>query len=185
MSEEEYLSILLKAWDNVLYHYKKFGDWDGYLHRREEDLRSLLFSKIFELFEDEKIPLLNIQTETRLPRKRLDIALGEREPFSIGIEIKRNKSVFDLGKLEEFMNQEKIKYGAFIAIVRLLDDMQNKIPFESSPYYLEIKNKYDITKDREQSNNFIIVTTIDKSDSEQHINWDALLIILRNIPKKI
>lgn len=54
-------------------HYDKLGITGGYAHQKEEDLRCLLFSKIFQLLEKKEMPLLDISTEVKLPKKRIDI----------------------------------------------------------------------------------------------------------------
>jgi hypothetical protein len=53
--------------------------------------------------------LLDISTEVKLPKKRIDILLSnEASNFALGVEIKRKREIDDLGKLGTFMDEEKI-----------------------------------------------------------------------------
>ena len=105
-SEIEYVEILQEAWNNLLEYYEKPLEKSGYIHDREEDLRSLLFCKIFNLLEERGIPftfstergilLPTISTEVNLrSNTRLDILLRKSEDSALGVEIKINMAIED------------------------------------------------------------------------------------------
>jgi hypothetical protein len=174
-TEEIYVSILVEVWNDLLVHYDKLGITGGYAHQKEEDLRCLLFSKIFQLLEKKEMPLLDISTEVKLPKKRIDILLSnEASNFALGVEIKRKREIDDLGKLGTFMDEEKISIGAFVTFV---NRSKNK-PFQESPIYQKIKATYAISDKDNGVNNFIVSKNIRNIDLK--INWAAVLIVMRH-----
>ena len=196
--EIEYVEILQESWNNLLEYYEKPLEKSGYIHDREEDLRSLLFCKIFNLLEERGIPLNfstergpfpTISTEVRMrSNTRLDILLRRSEDSALGVEIKRNMAIEnDLEKLKNFMMKKLITIGAFTTIVKRSQNLKTRemTPFVDTPDYHKVKILYDISENDNGSNNFITTKHIDRYIMEgtpnmRHIDWDGVLIILRN-----
>lgn len=172
----EQIEIIHEAWNSLLDDYQKLGLPGGYIHMREEDLRSFLFCKIIELLRKQKLFLLDLHADIPLPRKRADIVLGlSDEAWHIGVEIKTRRQPKpireDLEKLQIFMKDKQIEAGVFLAIFEHSWNMRECF----SHWGFDVEFKLE-ERDR-GNNNFTEWRRL--TIEERNIDYDALFLVLR------
>lgn len=168
-----------KAWNEFLDDVEKLGERGGFLHSREEDMRSYLFCKLVDILNREKMWLIDLRTELRIERKRLDLALGiNNKKCSLGVEVKPNITKTpvneDLNKLKIFLKKGYIKTGVFIGINKHLDSWDKILEnwFEDIGLIIDKEDKGD--------NNYWnarVLKPIYKG--EKIVQFDSLFIVLR------
>ena len=181
INKKSWLCLVGKAWNEFLDDVEKLGERGGFLHSREEDMRSYLFCKLVDILNREKMWLIDLRTELSVERKRLDLALGiNNKKCSLGIEVKPNMTRTpvsgDLNKLKDFLKKGCIETGVFIGINKHRDSWDRILEnwFEDVGLSIDKEDKGD--------NNYWNMRVLKPIyTGEKMEQFDSLFIVFRKI----
>jgi hypothetical protein len=192
-SVNDWIDILYQAWNKMIKHYARLGARGGYYPSREEDMRSLLFCKIIDVINKEKISLLDLHTEVSLAsHQRTDITLGwvDEKHCKLAIEIKTHKDIEeDIDKLKKLIDEGNVEAGACLAtVLRPWDESKpsRKLPLYETDVYRKVETRFNLDRENKGNNNFVKWKHVRRegavgTQDYWHIDFDAMFLILRTI----
>lgn len=180
-----WLSIIHKAWNQLVEDFESLGTKRGYGHMREEDIRSYLFCKIRDTLQEQGGWVVELHADippSKTTRRRTDIVVGleEDEHWMVGVEVKHNGQrkplKEDLDKIRSFMRKGWIKAGALAVMTKHWDEWETIFKAWGFPeeYGLESNDKGD--------NNYWEIRNLKEIQlPNERKKIDSLLFVLRKL----